>query len=66
LSDLLGRAAERHADVQLSYGGARFTVRVLACQEGVITGDAGRRGILRFRLDSIADARELPSSDPLF
>jgi hypothetical protein len=41
-------------------------VRVLAFQGGTITGDAGRRGVLRFRLDSVADARELPSSDPLF
>ena len=65
-ADLLERAARRRGRVRLLYGAAPYVVEVLAFDGALVTGACEGRGVLRFRLDAITEAQELPSSDPLF
>jgi hypothetical protein len=66
LSALLERAAGRRGRVRLVYGSVPYVVEVLAFDGQRITGADQERGLLRFRLERVTEATELPSSDPLF
>ncbi len=63
---LFQRAARRRGRVRLLYGAVPFVIEVLDFDGHLITGASEERGVLRFRLERIAEALELPSSDPLF
>ncbi len=66
LSALLRRAASRRGRVRLVYGSVPYLVEVLAFDGKLVTGASEERGVLRFRLELVREATELPSSDPLF
>jgi len=66
LSALLERAAGRRGRVRLVYGSVPYLVEVLDFDGELITGASDERGVLRFRLELVREATELPSSDPLF
>ncbi len=66
LDALFERAARRRGRVRLHYGSATYVVDVLGFARGTVTGADLERGVLRFRLELVTDAVELPSSDPLF
>ncbi len=66
LSAVLQRAAGRRGRVRLVYGSVPYLVEVLAFDGKLVTGASKERGVLRFRLELVREATELPSSDPLF
>jgi len=66
LTMLLERAAGRRGRVRLVYGSVPYLVEVLAFDGNLVTGASDERGVLRFRLELVREATELPSSDPLF
>ena len=66
LQALLERAARRRGRVRLVYGSMPYLVDVLAFDGKLVTGASEGHGVLRFRLELIREADELPSSDPLF
>ncbi|MEJ2291805.1 MAG: hypothetical protein P8Y05_08820 [Deinococcales bacterium] len=66
LAALFQRAARRRGRVRLLYGSVPFIVEVLAFDGHLVTGASEDRGVLRFRLERVTEAQELPSSDPLF
>lgn len=66
LAALFRRAAGRRGRVRMLYGAVPFVIEVLAFDGHLITGASEERGVLRFRLERVTQARELPSSDPLF
>lgn len=66
IARLLERAARRRGTVRLVYGAAPYVVEVLSFDGYLVTGAAGGAEVLRFRLERVTDATEVPSSDPLF
>lgn len=66
LQATLERAARHRGRVRLLYGDMPYLLDVLAFDGKLVTGVSEGRGVLRFRLELIREAAELPSSDPLF